>query len=102
LPADSPSFASTSVSILIGCYAVLLVAAGTTARSTVNRLLGLILIGFIVLKLYLYDVWLLGLAYRVAAFVILGALLLIMSYFYSRFRSSVETWWRDRGTETSS
>jgi hypothetical protein len=29
-----------------------------------------------------------------AAFGILGVLLLVMSYFYSRFRGSVETWWR--------
>jgi hypothetical protein len=58
--------------------------------------LGLGLIGFIVLKLYLYDVWFLGLFYRMAAFAVLGALLLVMSYLYSRFRLSIEAWWRER------
>jgi uncharacterized membrane protein len=57
-------------------------------------LLGAALIGLVVGKLYLYDVWLLGQFYRMAAFAILGVLLLAMSYFYSRFRGSVETWWR--------
>jgi uncharacterized membrane protein len=63
-------------------------------RSAPTRVLGVALIGFVVVKLYLYDVWLLGQFYRMAAFAILGVLLLLMSYFYSRFRRSVETWWR--------
>jgi uncharacterized membrane protein len=47
-----------------------------------------------VAKLYLYDVWLLGQFYRMAAFAILGVLLLAMSYLYSRFRGSIQNWWR--------
>jgi uncharacterized membrane protein len=43
-----------------------------------------------VLKLYFYDVWLLSQFYRMAAFAMLGVLLLLMSYFYSRLRRSVE------------
>jgi uncharacterized membrane protein len=46
--------------------------------------MGMGLIGLVVIKLYLYDVWLLGPFYRMAAFAILGALLLVMSYLYSR------------------
>jgi len=38
----------------------------------------------VVVKLYLYDVWLLGGFYRMAAFAILGVMLLVMSYLYSR------------------
>jgi uncharacterized membrane protein len=63
-------------------------------RNAPTRVLGIALIGFVVLKLYLYDVWLLGQFYRMAAFGILGVLLLVMSYFYSRFRHSMESWWR--------
>jgi uncharacterized membrane protein len=50
----------------------------------------------VVAKLYLWDVWSLGLFYRMAAFAALGALLLVMSYLYSRFRPSIEAWWRER------
>jgi uncharacterized membrane protein len=78
----------------MAAYAVVLVGVGVSTRSTVNRLLGLGLIGIVVVKLYLYDVWLLGLVYRVAAFAGLGALLLLMSYLYSRYRVSIEDWWR--------
>ena len=75
-----------------------LVAAGVVRQSTLNRILGLGLIGLVVAKLYLYDVWLLGLLYRMAAFAALGVLLLAMSYLYSHFRESIERWWqRGRG-----
>ena len=75
---------------------MLLVSIGVAARSAPNRIMGLALIAVVVAKLYLYDVWFLGLFYRMAAFAVLGALLLAMSYLYSRFRVSIENWWRDR------
>jgi hypothetical protein len=93
-PENVGSVISTSISVLVAAYAVVLVAGGVVQRSAPTRVLGVTLIGLVVVKLYLYDVWLLGLLYRMAAFAILGVLLLLMSYFYSRFRRSVETWWR--------
>jgi uncharacterized membrane protein len=86
---------SVSLSILWATWAVLLAALGVVTRSALNRILGLGLIAIVVVKLYLYDVWFLGLFYRMAAFAVLGALLLAMSYLYSRFRASIDNWWRD-------
>jgi len=87
-PEDFRSVNNAALSTLMAAYAVLLVAAGRwpagAAASRANRVLGLSLIGLVVLKLYLYDVWLLGRLYRIAAFSALGALLLLMSYLYSR------------------
>lgn len=93
-PQNLRSVTSTSLSVLVAGYAVMLVAGGVSRRSAATRVLGVALIALVVLKLYLYDVWLLGQFYRMAAFAILGVLLLVMSYFYSRFRGSVESWWR--------
>jgi hypothetical protein len=88
---------STAVSILMAAYAVLLVARGVSARSVLDRVLGLVLIAAIVAKLYLYDVWRIDRGmYRVAAFAGLGIFLLLMSYLYSRHRASIESWWRER------
>jgi len=56
--------------------------------------LGVALIGGVVVKLYLYDIWLLAAFYRMAAFAILGILLWVMSYLYSRYRESIGSWWR--------
>jgi uncharacterized membrane protein len=89
---------SASISILMACYAVLLIGAGVLYRSALNRILGLGLIGVVVAKLYLYDVWLLVRIYRIAAFGVLGALLLLTSYVYSRNRASIENWWNDRNS----
>jgi hypothetical protein len=93
-PANVASVTGMSISVLAGGYAVLLVAAGTGWRHQPTRMLGVVLIGLVILKLYLYDIWLLGNLYRMTAFAILGVLLLVVSYLYSRFRGSIETWWR--------
>lgn len=85
--ANYRSVASMSLSVLGGVYAVLLVAGGAAARNTATRMLGVGLIAIVVAKLYLYDVWLLGQFYRMAAFAILGVLLLAVSYVYSRRRT---------------
>jgi hypothetical protein len=94
--ADLSSIESASMSILLAAYAVLLVALGVARRSVLDRVLGLGLIAVVVAKLYLYDVWLIGRMYRVAAFGALGIFLLATSYLYSRFRETIESWWRDR------
>ncbi len=80
------SVESASISILVAIYAVLLIGIGVAWRVAINRLLGLALIAFVVGKLYLYDVWQLSRIYRFTAFGLLGVLLLLTSYLYSRFR----------------
>ena len=87
---------SAAISVLVACYAVLLVGAGVAYNFALNRILGLGLIGLVIAKLYLYDVWLLVRIYRIVAFGALGALLLLTSYVYSRNRASIENWWNER------
>jgi hypothetical protein len=91
---------SAAVSIIMACYGLLLIGAGVVYRSALNRMLGLGLIGVVVAKLYLYDVWLLVRLYRIVAFGALGALLLLTSYVYSRNRASIENWWNDRNAQS--
>ncbi|MDQ6707174.1 MAG: DUF2339 domain-containing protein, partial [Acidobacteriota bacterium] len=95
-PENLRSVKGAAISILMALYAVLLIAGGVLTRTAVNRIGGLILIAFVVLKLYVYDVWLLVRIYRVTAFAALGALLLLTSYLYSRYRTSIENWWSDK------
>jgi len=86
-PADRFSFGSALISVLLGIYGSAMLALGIARTSLVNRTLGLVLLGLLITKLYLWDVWQLSTFYRVSAFVLLGILLLAASYFYSRFRS---------------
>ncbi len=94
-PQNLTNLEATSISVLMAVYALALIAAGVLTRTFINRVLGLGLIGLVVAKLYLYDVWLLVRIYRIAAFGLLGGLLLITSYLYSRYRQKIEAWWSD-------
>jgi uncharacterized membrane protein len=94
-PQNLLSVETVSISILFAIYAVILVSAGVATRTAINRIAGLGLMGFVVIKLYLFDVWQLGRVYRISAFVALGALLLATSFLYSHFRALIETWWKN-------
>jgi uncharacterized membrane protein len=99
-PQNLLSVETVSISILFAVYAVILISAGVGTRTAINRIMGLGLIGFVVVKLYLFDVWQLGRIYRISAFVALGALLLATSFLYSHFRALIESWWKDDQTPT--
>jgi uncharacterized membrane protein len=93
-PENRISVETISVSILYAVYAVVFVSLGVATRTAINRIAGLVLIGAVVLKLYVFDVWQLGRFYRTLAFVALGVLLLSTSFLYSHFRSIIESWWK--------
>jgi hypothetical protein len=99
-PENRLSLETISISILFAVYAVILVSAGVATRTAINRISGLGLIGIVILKLYLFDVWQLSRPYQISAFVILGILLLSTSFLYSHFRRLIETWWKDEKTST--
>ena len=92
-PKEVNSTTTTLISILLAVYALGLIAAGTATRRAIDRLLGLVLIGVVVAKLYLIDVWGLSRGFRITAFLGLGALLLLASYLYSRFKPTIGKMW---------
>ena len=81
------SIALTVASILLALYGTALLSLGVARQSNVNRLTGLTLIGLVIGKLYLYDIWQLSYGFRITAFVVLGALLLGASFIYSRWKA---------------
>ncbi len=97
-PTNLVSVETVSISILFAIYAVVLVSAGVATRTAINRIAGLVLMGLVVVKLYLFDVWQVGRVYRISAFVALGALLLATSFLYSHFRTFIESWWKNDQT----
>ncbi len=86
-PDNRYSVISALESFLLGVYGLVMLVYGMTKRSAIDRALGLGLLGAVIAKLYLWDVWQLNRFYRISAFVALGILLLAASYLYSRFRS---------------
>jgi uncharacterized membrane protein len=89
-PLARASFISESVSVFLALYAVAMITSGVMRRLPADRVIGLVVIGIVVAKLYFYDVWLLTRFYRVSAFVALGILLLAASYVYSRFKDKLD------------
>ncbi|MGI8961840.1 MAG: DUF2339 domain-containing protein [Bryobacteraceae bacterium] len=89
-PAARASFLSESVSVFLALYAVAMITSGVVRKVAVDRVIGLVVIGVVVGKLYLYDVWLLTRFYRISAFIALGTLLLMASYVYSRFKNKLD------------
>jgi uncharacterized membrane protein len=88
----SPTSIKTLVSSLIlAGYGFQFIASGFARRAVLPRILGLILFGIVIVKLYIYDIWLLGVSYRMIAFIVLGGMLLGGSYLYSRYRDKLST-----------
>jgi uncharacterized membrane protein len=93
-PQDAVSLSATGISLLMAVYGAALVVAGVAARSAMNRILGLGLLALVIAKLYLVDVWQLSRGFRITAFLVLGGLLLLVSYLYSRFKLALEKLWK--------
>ncbi|MDZ7639011.1 MAG: DUF2339 domain-containing protein [Bryobacterales bacterium] len=88
---DALIFQTALVSVILSVYAAMLVAVGVLARSRANRIGGLVLLLFVVAKLYLFDVWLLDTLFRIVAFGVLGSMLLATSFLYSKLKHTVRS-----------
>ena len=69
---------------------VALLIAGFPLRDRVLRLSGLSLFLVCILKLFLYDLRQLETFYRIVSFIVLGLILVSVSWIYTRFRSRIE------------
>lgn len=68
-------------------YSGLLLALGIRRRKRGLRMLAMILFGFSILKIFIYDLSFLETLYRIFSFVGLGLILLTASYFYQKYKS---------------
>ena len=72
-----------------GIEGILLLIAGFPLRDRVLRLSGLTLFLVCILKLFLYDLRTLDTGYRILSFIVLGLMLLSVSWIYTRFRDRI-------------
>lgn len=70
-------------------YAVFLMFLSNMAKSGVFRKVAILLFGFSIVKVFLYDVQALDTAYRIISFVALGAILLGVSFTYKRNKEKI-------------
>jgi len=75
-----------SLSVLWALYASLLTGVGILRQIREARMFGILLLGVTVLKVFLVDLSALRTFYRIISFIVLGLLLLAVSYAYNRFK----------------
>jgi uncharacterized membrane protein len=80
-----------SLSVIWALYASGLLVAGRGHRLRLLRLMGLALLSLTTLKVFFWDLSSLDRAYRIISFIMLGAILLVVSYFYQRSQQRAET-----------
>jgi uncharacterized membrane protein len=78
-----------SLTALWAVYAVILLVIGIAKRWRVVRLGALALLAVSIVKVFVYDVWVLERLYRIIAFVGLGVLLLVSAYLYQRYSQAI-------------
>jgi uncharacterized membrane protein len=75
-----------SLSMIWMVYGGALLAIGILRRSKLMRLMGLALLSVTILKVFLWDLSSLEKLYRIISFIVLGAILLAVSFLYQRLR----------------
>lgn len=77
------------LSILLGVYALSLIVLGIFSSKKHLRMGGIVLFGITLLKLFFFDLTTLDTIGKTIVFVVLGVLLLISSYLYTKYKDKI-------------
>lgn len=78
------------ISVVLGCEGFLYLIFGFLVKHRVLRTLGLIVLGLTIFKVFLVDLSGLTSFYRLISFIVLGVILLLVSFGYHRYKSRIE------------
>ncbi|MBA3247935.1 MAG: DUF2339 domain-containing protein, partial [Pyrinomonadaceae bacterium] len=73
-----------SLSIIWAVYGGALLVFGLVRRHQLLRVMALLLLGITILKVFFLDLSLLDRIYRIVSFIVLGAILLVVSFLYQQ------------------
>ena len=76
--------------ILWGIIAMILMIWGLNRKEALLRKISLVFFAFIVIKFYAYDVWKMSQSGRIISFVVLGVILLLVSFLQQKIRTLVK------------
>jgi uncharacterized membrane protein len=82
--------ASLLLSVFYLFYGGILIWIGMIKKYAGFRMFGLGIIGFIILKTYLVDIWDFDEIIRILAFIILGGFILVVSFYYSKISQNLK------------
>lgn len=74
---------------LWGIYSFLMIAIGMYRKNKILRISAISLFGITVFKLLIFDTWDLSTGYKVIAYILLGVILLVVSFLYQKFKAFI-------------
>jgi len=78
------------LTVWLSAEGLAIVGLGFLAKERLSRLTGLLMLSFCILKLFIYDLRdLTGLA-RIGSFIVLGLVLIAVSFAYTRFKERLQ------------
>lgn len=77
------------LSIVAGLYALFVVALGIRKKQKHLRIFGIVLFGLTLLKLFVYDIATMSTGIKTLVLVVLGVLLLVVSFLYNRYKDVI-------------
>jgi uncharacterized membrane protein len=86
---DSRLAQQLSLSVVWAIYGGAMLAVGIARRSKLLRIMALLLLSLTILKVFLFDLSSLEKLYRIISFIVLGAILLAVSFLYQRYRQQI-------------
>ena len=86
---DSTQSYKLGLSILWGLYALFMIILGIWKKKRYLRISAIVLFGITLLKLFFYDVAHLGTIAKTILFLILGILLLVISFLYNKYKNLI-------------
>jgi uncharacterized membrane protein len=78
-----------SISVVWTIYGGAMLTVGIARRSKLLRIMALLLLSLTIFKVFLFDLSSLEKLYRIISFIVLGAILLAVSFLYQRYRRQV-------------
>jgi uncharacterized membrane protein len=78
-----------SLSVVWAIYGGGMLTVGIVRRSKLLRVMALLLLGLTIFKVFLFDLSSLEKLYRIISFIVLGAILLAVSFLYQRYRQRI-------------
>lgn len=88
-----------SLSVVWAIYGGAMLTIGIARRSKLLRVMALLLLGLTIFKVFLFDLSSLEKLYRIISFIVLGAILLAVSFLYQRYRQRMVEFISDPNAE---
>ncbi len=75
--------------VLWGVYSFIMIAVGMYKKNKIMRISAISLFGITIVKLLIFDTWNLSTGYKVIAYILLGVILLVVSFLYQKFKAFI-------------